>query len=286
MNVNAFAVLMPALAAATHNDKWQTRLGALQLLTSVATQCTNAIRVNLPDLMPVVSDLMNDIKPVVGEAAYECMTAICAQASNKDLEPMIPVVISAIKNPSEVSECVYTVSATTFVQPVEAAALSIMAPVLNRALAEGITAVKRKAAVIIENMCKMVVEPEHAVPFCPLLLPALERTANETSDPECRQVAARAHQVLTTAAAGKSAEESYKANPAEVEKGLLEIVGGPIAADLKPLVDHVVTIAAQLITVKNFEHSEWFMVRGGARCVLGPSRGLPERSLRSCSTEP
>ena len=36
------------------------------------------------------------------------------------------------------------------------ATLSIMAPLLSRGLAERDTAIKRKAAVIVDNMCKLV----------------------------------------------------------------------------------------------------------------------------------
>ena len=57
-----------------------------------------------------------------------------AVVGNKDIEPFIPTLVSCIARPDEVSECVYKLSATTFVQAVEPPTLAIMEPVLERGL--------------------------------------------------------------------------------------------------------------------------------------------------------
>jgi elongation factor 3 len=83
------------------------------------------------------------------------MKAVCSVVGNRDIEPFIPVLVSCIARPAEVPDCVHKLGATTFVQSVEAPALSIMVPLLIRGLRERATAVKRKSALIIDNMAKV-----------------------------------------------------------------------------------------------------------------------------------
>lgn len=74
---------------------------------------------------------------------------------NKDIDNVLPKIMSSIANPSEVTQCVHLLSATTFVQAVEAPALSVMVPLLLRGLRTRETAIKRKSALIIDNMSKV-----------------------------------------------------------------------------------------------------------------------------------
>lgn len=92
-----------------------------------------------------------------------------------DLTPFVPVLVSCIIRPQEICETVEKLAATTFVQAVEPPALALMVPVLSRGMADRATATKRKAAVIIDNMCKLVTEPRFAKTFLPKLLPGLVR---------------------------------------------------------------------------------------------------------------
>ncbi len=52
----------------------------------------------------------------------------------------------------------------------------------------GATAIKRKAALIIDNMSKLVEPPTEAEIFLPVLLPELKKCSEEVSDQDCRSV--------------------------------------------------------------------------------------------------
>ena len=138
------------------------------------------------------------------------MKEICGIVGNRDIEPFIPVLVSCIARPAEVPDCVHKLGATTFVQNVEAPALSIMVPLLIRGLRERATAVKRKAALIIDNMAKLVDNPSDAAVFLPRLLPGLEKVSQEVPDPECRSVASKARDTLL-----KLVQDPAAAAPAE-----------------------------------------------------------------------
>ncbi|CAI7329488.1 BEM_collapsed_G0048600.mRNA.1.CDS.1 [Saccharomyces cerevisiae] len=79
-----------------------------------------------------------------------------------------------------------------FVAEVTPATLSIMVPLLSRGLAERETSIKRKAAVIIDNMCKLVEDPQVVAPFLGKLLPGLKNNFATIADPEAREVTLKA----------------------------------------------------------------------------------------------
>jgi elongation factor 3 len=63
------------------------------------------------------------------------MERVCGVMGNRDLEPFIPALVSCIVRPAEVPDIVGKLSATTFVQTIEAPALAVMVPLLVRARA-------------------------------------------------------------------------------------------------------------------------------------------------------
>jgi elongation factor 3 len=64
--------------------------------------------------------------------------------------------------------------------------LALIAPLLGKALRGRSSALKRKAARVIDNMCRLVKEPADVAPFMPLLLPALDKVIDEIVDAEVR----------------------------------------------------------------------------------------------------
>lgn len=64
--------------------------------------------------------------------------------------------------------------------------MALIAPLLGKALRGRSSALKRKAARVIDNMCRLVKEPADVAPFMPLLLPALDKVIDEIVDAEVR----------------------------------------------------------------------------------------------------
>ena len=65
-------------------------------------------------------------------AAKAAMERVVGVMGNRDLEPFIPALVSCIVRPTEVPDIVGKLSATTFVQTIEAPALAVMVPLLVR----------------------------------------------------------------------------------------------------------------------------------------------------------
>ena len=193
VNPLACPLLVPFILEGLGNScKWQTKMLSLELLELLAKQNSQEFIVAIPDVIPTVSDCMWDTKADVKKRATETMTIICSLVDNKDIERFIPAVIGCINHPENVPETIHLLGATTFVQEVDSATLSIMVPLLGRGLNERATPIKRKAALIVDNMSKLVDDPDVAAPFLPLLLPALEKVQDVVADPECRGVVQKA----------------------------------------------------------------------------------------------
>jgi len=257
------AAVLPILFEGMVAQKWQTNEGACKLLASMADSAPRQTAVCLPDIVPRATEAMGNAREVVKKAAADAMTKCMQVVGNRDLNQFIPILIDCMQNPSKVPDTVHKLAATTFVQTVEAPTLSIMVPLLVRGLRQdNTTAIKRKAAVIIENMAKLVDNPQDAAPFLPKLLPGLEKVANEVADPECRAVAARAHKELMRVGQEGKAAPAKKADPAAVEAALKELIAArqpAVAADavFGPVLTYVAGLVAALSDVKNFEFDEW-----------------------------
>lgn len=180
----------------SYASKWRSKLLSLRVLSDVATQFPRLLAPFMPLIVPVVSELMWDTKKQVAEVAAETMKAVSTTVDNIDLQPFIPELLDAIKDPENVPECVYALAGTTFVKTVNAAALSITVPILVRGFKERSTIIIRKCAVITENLAKLVKDPHDVAPFMSVLMPLLKKGLETISDPECRERFQKAHAVL------------------------------------------------------------------------------------------
>ncbi|KAG7192543.1 translational elongation factor EF-1 alpha [Scheffersomyces spartinae] len=183
----AIKIFLPKLVESLKTtNKWQEKIAVLDAVSALVDTAKDQVALRMPELIPVLSEAMWDTKKEVKEAALVTMTKSTETIDNKDIEKFIPRLIDCIANPTEVSETVHLLGATTFVSEVTMATLSIMAPLLSRGLAERDTAIKRKAAVIVDNMCKLVEDPQVVAPFMSSLLPALKQNFSIIADPEAR----------------------------------------------------------------------------------------------------
>lgn len=193
----AIKALLPQLTTQLHSlNKWNEKVSILRAITQLVDTAKAQIALRMPELIPALSEAMWDTKREVKEAATACITKLTETIDNKDIEKFIPKLIECIAKPTEVPETVHVLGATTFVSEVTMATLSIMAPLLLRGLAERDTAIKRKAAVIVDNMCKLVDDPQVVAPFMNKLLPSLKANFNTIADPEARGVTQRALNTL------------------------------------------------------------------------------------------
>lgn len=257
------AVLPPIIKSILGAQKWQEKMAGLQCVEALVKSAPTELSFRVPDLIPVISESMWDTKPEVKKYAYGTMEKICALISNKDIERFIPELIKCIAKPENVPETVHLLGATTFVTDVHEPTLAIMVPLLERGFNERETAIKRKAAVIVDNMCKLVEDPNIVASFLPKLMPALQKSYDNMADPEAREKTKQGLDTLIRVGNvkdGKIPEVSHAGDIATVSgilKQILEPKHKDVVSKFAPVVTFIAALGGQLIDEKDSDNIDW-----------------------------
>jgi len=199
------SLISPLLLQAMKSSEWRVKVNALDRLAQCAGTAPRQVCSALPVLIPGVTGQVWDTKAQVTKAAGSCLLAICKTNPNPDVAPAISAVVKAVCKPSETNKAVSELMSTTFVVTVDAPTLSIICPVLSRALKEKLAIHKRAACIVVNNMSKLVGTPDDVAPFGPLLVPELKKVASNVQFEEIRDEALKALASLT-----KALGDSYK----------------------------------------------------------------------------
>lgn len=264
INPNAIKATLPALSDSIRNaQKFTEKMTALDFLDTLIRTSTTQMSFRVPELIPVISDAMWDTKKEVKERAYKTMEKLCALIVNRDIERFIPELIKCIAKPENVPETVHLLGATTFVTEVQEPTLALMVPLLDRGLAERETAIKRKSAVIVDNMCKLVDDPNIVAPFLPKMMPGLQKNYDNLADPEAREKTKQALDTLVrvgNVVDGKIPEARNDGDLNVVLGKFKEVLPSKHAATAEksaPVLTHIAAIAGQLIDEKEVEPATW-----------------------------
>jgi len=138
-----------------------------------------------------------------------------------------------------------------------------MVPLLERGLVERETAIKRKAAVIVDNMCKLVEDPQIVASFLPKLMPALNKNYDTLADPEAREKTKQGLDTLTRVGDvkdGKIPEVSKASDVTTVLAILKQCLGEKhktAAVKFEAILEYISAIGGQLIDEKETEALIW-----------------------------
>jgi elongation factor 3 len=238
----------------SNKEKWQIRVTSLHLIQHLSQIAPLQIAACLPELIPKLAEQAADARKDIAVTAEQALLAVCGCMGNKDIEPFIPVLVSCIAHPQQLEECMYKLSATTFVQAVEPPTLAVLVPLLERGLRSSTGAIRRRAAVVCDNMCKLVQNPSHAAPLLPTLLPLLQTAKETTSDPEVREICSRACVTLQKAAKGSSSDlQKYSLESAKEE--ILRIAA-PLH-DQKEVLDYAASLMLFACELGEFSKDLW-----------------------------
>jgi elongation factor 3 len=196
LDENLTSVVLPELLKVLHAGPGNAdRLAKVSDLSMLAPeQMATRLDIAIPAVTPYVNDILKEVS--AGSAA--AVKAMCETCANPDMEPFLPELEICLKDRTQIEETVFKMASSTFVAEVDGSALSILCPVLEKGLSTSSkTHVKRQCSRIIENMCKLVDEPRYLATFIPKILPLLDSAKQNVSDPECRDVCARASERLS-----------------------------------------------------------------------------------------
>ncbi|KAK4227422.1 putative fungal-specific cytosolic translation elongation factor 3 [Podospora fimiseda] len=264
INPNAVKAVLPPLVDSLRNaQKWPEKMTVLDFIEVLIRTAPAQTGFLVPEFLPVISEAMWDTKKEVKDRAYTTMEKLCALIVNRDIERFIPELIKCIAKPENVPETVHLLGATTFVTEVQQPTLALMVPLLDRGLAERETAIKRKAAVIVDNMCKLVDDPNIVAPFLPKMMPALQKNYENLADPEAREKTKQALDTLNrvgNVVDGKIPEVQNFGDISTIVGHLKKVLGSKHAAAFEkftPIVEYIGAVAGQLVDEKETEMISW-----------------------------
>jgi elongation factor 3 len=260
-NINPFAMksLLPTIFSELPVEKkWQIRELALECIGRFKEVAPRQLGDALPLVVPEVTACMWDTKKQVKVASTNAMKGSLEVIGNRDIEHMTEKILTAITKPKEVPEIMHQMAGVTFVQSVESAALAMVVPLLLRGLREKNTATRRQAAVIIDNMSKLVDNPLDAAPFLPLLLPALESNAESIADPEARSVTERAVAQLQRLKGLADKQMAVRGDVSKLEDVIKEKFGSTDAEGGKlAVIQFCCIVASTMMDLKFMEDMQW-----------------------------
>jgi len=265
VNPNAVkAVVTPLLESLANAQKWPEKMAALDCINILVETAPAQLGYQVPTLIPVISEAMWDTKSEIKKAAYSTMEKVCGLIVNKDIERFIPEPIKCIAKPENVAETIHLLGATTFVTDVTSPTLAIMVPLLDRGLVERETAIKRKTAVIVDNMCKLVEDPQLVAPFLPKMLPGLNKNYETLADPEAREKTRQALDTLGRVGDvkdGKIPEVSRAGDISTIAAILKEVLEASkhkdVIATSEEIINYIGAVSGQLVDEKESDHVIW-----------------------------
>jgi elongation factor 3 len=195
---------------------WKIKINYLRFFRLLLDLFPDYVVRCLPDVMNKLRSTISDTKKQVKEESILTLQKICESVKNPDIKPALEDLMNAYIDPvNKTTVAIDRLYSTTFVNDVDTASLSIIVPILMRSSAERNSFFKRRSAVIIDNMCKLVNDPKDALLFYPVVNPFLEKLIDEVQYEEIRNVCSNALKNINN---------------------LVDEIGGEVKGDIKTLV--------------------------------------------------
>lgn len=227
---------------ADNSSKPATKIGALECIDFVCDNCApDWVELQFYRGIPLLTNQLHDFKPEVAKIARKTTIKFMQKLDNQDVLPRIDVIVDALTDPKKVQHCIKVLSAVTFVAEVTEPCLSVLVPILVRALTVFSSQDSlRQAVIVTENLTRLVHNPWEVYNFIPDLLPGLRQTVAQASLPKVRDLGIQAIEAVEAAS-----EETKKTDRA------LRIYEFQASASLsdapKPISPRVKSMATEIV---------------------------------------
>jgi elongation factor 3 len=197
INPYAFELVFNEISKVFSSVKYQSKIMGLKMIEMYANIHPQVISSNLPIIIDSLINLSSDVKKEVKIAVQKCWISICETITNVDIKPIIPVMIDGYMNPATKTEVsLEKLASTPFVNDIDIPTLGLLIPMLVRAMREKKVVCQRKAAVVMDTLCKLIKNPVYARIFYDKLTWILDKGINEIAIEEVRNVCSKSKNTL------------------------------------------------------------------------------------------
>jgi len=261
INPQVAQVVLGNLFAGLEKDKdFLIKVGSCNLLAVFAEMYPTEVGLFMFDIVRALSVVCQDTKKQVKDAASDAFSRVGATIQNIDIKALIPVLLKAYSKPvTETVPALDKLLSTTFVNTVDAPTLGIIIPFLLRSFAERKNVMKRRSAVVVDSMCKLVNDPRDAAVFYPIIEPVLKRCIDEVPIEEVRNTCERSLETLNRVMGDALEKKANMMSAEQMEKKINEVISKQtsISDGYCDVIAFVSRIAHHLVDRENNNPQEW-----------------------------
>lgn len=190
------------LLSTTEQAPWRSKEFSFDLMQVIIDFKADYLAVGqLPSIVLSLAAGVVEIKKEVSLKAGLALDAVGNSVTNPETKKLMPFLLDAIKKPDEGTDrCLSELMDATFVNALNSTSVSLIVPVVTRALREGSADLKRRGAIATGNVCNLVRDIDDVRQFEAAISQELIKL-REHSSPEVRKAAEKAWDALGAALA-------------------------------------------------------------------------------------
>ena len=191
-NLSSYGVkiILPTLLEGLEESQWRSKKGACDLLGAMAYLDPQQLAVSLPDIIPPLTNVLNDSHKEVRAAANRSLQRFGEVISNPEVKGLVNVLLKALSDPTKYTDnALDALIKVSFVHYIDSPSLALIVRILQRGLNDR-SATKRKSAQIIGSLAHLT-ERKDVVSHLPILVAGL-RLAIVDPVPATRATASKA----------------------------------------------------------------------------------------------
>ena len=183
-------IVLPTLLEGLEEPQWRSKKGACDLLGAMAYLDPQQLAVSLPDIIPPLTNVLNDSHKEVRAAANRSLQRFGEVINNPEVKSLVDILLKALSDPTKYTEnALEALIKVSFVHYLDSPSLALVVRILQRGLGDR-SATKRKSAQIIGSLAHLT-ERKDVVSHLPILVAGL-RLAIVDPVPATRATASKA----------------------------------------------------------------------------------------------
>lgn len=183
-------LVLPTLLEGLDESQWRSKKGACDLLGAMAYLDPQQLALNLPEIIPPLTGVLNDSHKEVRASANRSLQRFGEVISNPEVKGIVGILLKALSDPTKYTdEALDSLIKISFVHYIDAPSLALIVRILERGLGDR-SATKRKAAQIIGSLAHLT-DRKDITPHLPILVSGL-RLAAVDPVPATRATASKA----------------------------------------------------------------------------------------------
>lgn len=174
-NLSSYGVkiVLPTLLEGLEDSQWRSKKGACDLLGAMAYLDPQQLAVSLPDIIPPLTNVLNDSHKEVRAAANRNLQRFGEVISNPEVKGLVGILLKALSDPTKYTDdALDSLIKVSFVHYLDSPSLALIVRILQRGLGDR-SATKRKSSQIIGSLAHLT-ERKDVTAHLPILVAGLK----------------------------------------------------------------------------------------------------------------